>query len=595
VFKPEIKPESKSMAEVCVKQSQLRAGVLSVSLPVSLPVSLLVLLLVSSLASVAFGANAPTFANNGMVVSANAMSSEIGKQVLQDGGSAVDAAVATAFALAVTHPTAGNIGGGGFLIYRPAKGEPTAYDFREVGPGASNPEMWLVDGEYNFQKHHMSYASVGVPGTVAGLHLAWQAEGRLPWKQLIEPAIALAKNGIVITQGLAQSIKRNLPRMEKYPASVAKFTNQGVPYEAGDLWVQADLAESLQRIADQGPAGFYRGKTAELLVAEMQANGGLITLEDLANYTAKVRQPVIGQYRGYDVISMPPPSSGGTTLVEMLNMLEGYDLTEMGFGSADALHVMTESMRRAYNDRARYLGDPDYNADMPLDRLLSKDYATDLRNTIDLKKASVSNPEAFNLLKESPETTHFSVVDKDRNAVSLTYTLEWGYGSGIVVPGAGFLLNNEMGDFNAAPGLTNDQGLIGTPANLAEPGKRMLSSMTPTILAKDGKLFMVTGTPGGRTIINTVLQTILNVVDHGMNAQAAVDAGRIHHQWMPDVLSYEAQGFSPDTLKALEARGHALNQKVNQGAAEVIVNNVEAGVLEGGVDRRVPDGGIAVW
>ena len=542
-----------------------------------------------------FAANAPFVASQGMVVSASSTASEVGKQVLQEGGSAVDAAVATAFALAVTHPTAGNIGGGGFLVSRPAKGEPVAYDFREVAPNAAYPEMWLVDGEYSFQKHHMSYAAVGVPGTVAGLHLAWQAEGRLPWKRLVNPAIALAKNGIVMTHGLASSIKRNLPRMEKYSASIAHFTQQGKPYEAGDLWVQADLAESLQRIADQGPAGFYQGKTAELLVAEMQANGGLITLADLAAYTAKVRQPVIGQYRGYEVISMPPPSSGGTTLVEMLNILEGYDLSAMGFGSAKSLHVMTEAMRRAYNDRARFLGDPDYNSSIPLERLLSKDYATELRNTIDLNKASVSTPEALNLLKESPETTHFSVVDKDRNAVSLTYTLEWGYGSGIVVPGAGFLLNNEMGDFNAGPGLTNDQGLIGTPANLAQPGKRMLSSMTPTILAKDGELFMVTGTPGGRTIINTVLQTIINVVDHGMNAQAAVDAGRIHHQWMPDVLNYEHQGFSPDTLQALEALGHTLKQRDNQGSAEVIINNLEAGVLEGGVDLRVPDGGVAAW
>jgi len=563
-----------------VKQNTLRSALLIVAL-----------LLMNG----TFAANAPFVASQGMVVSASSTASEVGKQVLQEGGSAVDAAVATAFALAVTHPTAGNIGGGGFLVSRPAKGEPVAYDFREVAPNAAYPEMWLVDGEYSFQKHHMSYAAVGVPGTVAGLHLAWLAEGRLPWKRLVNPAIALAKNGIVMTHGLASSIKRNLPRMEKYSASIAHFTQQGKPYEAGDLWVQADLAESLQRIADQGPAGFYQGKTAELLVAEMQANGGLITLADLAAYTAKVRQPVIGQYRGYEVISMPPPSSGGTTLVEMLNILEGYDLSAMGFGSAKSLHVMTEAMRRAYNDRARFLGDPDYNSSIPLERLLSKDYATELRNTIDLNKASVSTPEALNLLKESPETTHFSVVDKDRNAVSLTYTLEWGYGSGIVVPGAGFLLNNEMGDFNAGPGLTNDQGLIGTPANLAQPGKRMLSSMTPTILAKDGELFMVTGTPGGRTIINTVLQTIINVVDHGMNAQAAVDAGRIHHQWMPDVLNYEHQGFSPDTLQALEALGHTLKQRDNQGSAEVIINNHEAGVLEGGVDLRVPDGGVAAW
>jgi gamma-glutamyltranspeptidase/glutathione hydrolase len=300
---------------------------------------------------------------------------------------------------------------------------------------------------------------------------------------------------------------------------------------------------------------------------------------------------------------MPPPSSGGTTLIEMLNILEGYDLSASGFGSADTLHVMTEAMRRAYADRARFLGDPDFNHDLPTERLLSKTYARQLRASIDPQHASESSPEQFNLLPESPQTTHFSVIDTGRNAVSLTYTLENSYGSAIVVPGAGFLLNNEMGDFNAGPGLTNSQGLIGTPANLAQPGKRMLSSMTPTILAKDGELFMVTGTPGGRTIINTVLQTILNVVDHGMNAQAAVDAGRIHHQWMPDVLNYEGQGFSPDSLKILEARGHSLNEKDEQGLAEVIVVRHEGngkklagkGLLEGGVDRRSPDGGIAAW
>jgi gamma-glutamyltranspeptidase/glutathione hydrolase len=565
---------------------------------------LLIAVLVTSLFSgLVSAANAPTRADNGMVISASDIASEVGKQVLQEGGSAIDAAVATAFALAVTHPSAGNIGGGGFLVYRPDEGESITYDFREVAPAASTPEMWLVDGEYSYQKHHHSYASVGVPGTVAGLYLAWRDHGKLPWQQLLAPAIRLASEGIVMTDGLSRSLQRTLPRMQQYPASVAAFTNQGKPYEAGDLWQQQDLAASLQRIADAGPAGFYEGKTAELLVAEMQAHDGLITMADLANYKAKKRQPVTGNYRGYEVISMPPPSSGGTTLIEMLNILEGYDLQASGFGSADTLHVMTEAMRRAYADRARFLGDPDFNHDLPTERLLSKTYARQLRASIDPQHASESSPEQFNLLPESPQTTHFSVIDTGRNAVSLTYTLENSYGSAIVVPGAGFLLNNEMGDFNAGPGLTNSQGLIGTPANLAQPGKRMLSSMTPTILAKDGELFMVTGTPGGRTIINTVLQTILNVVDHGMNAQAAVDAGRIHHQWMPDVLNYEGQGFSPDSLKILEARGHSLNEKDEQGLAEVIVvrhegngkNLAGKGLLEGGVDRRSPDGGIAAW
>ena len=530
-----------------------------------------------------------------MVVSANELSSEIGVEIMKQGGNAVDAAVATAFALAVTHPTAGNIGGGGFLVYRPDEGEPITYDFREMAPKASYPEMWLENGEYSFEKHHRSYWSVGVPGTVAGLYLAWQDHGSLPWKQLVQPAIDLAHKGIVVSHGLSSSLERVLPRMEKYPASFSKFTHKGKAYEPGDIWKQPDLAASLRRIAKDGPDGFYRGKTAKLIVAEMQANDGLITLEDLANYKAKKRSPVRGNYRGYEIISMPPPSSGGTTLIEMLNILEAFPLKDMGFGSANSLHVMTEAMRRAFEDRARFLGDPDFNQDMPLDKLLSKSYASTLRSTIKLNTASVSPLEHFQQAFESPETTHFSVVDTERNAVALTYTLESSYGSGIVVSGAGFLLNNEMGDFNAAPGLTNDQGLIGTPANLAEPGKRMLSSMTPTILEKDGELFMVTGTPGGRTIINTVMQTIINVVDHEMNAQAAVDAGRIHHQWMPDLLYYEKQQFSPDTLKGLKNRGHTLMERKNQGSAEVIVHNVEEGLLEGGVDRRVPDGGASGW
>lgn len=542
-------------------------------------------------APLATAANAPFRASSGMVVSQNDIASRIGVEVLEEGGSAVDAAVATAFALAVTHPTAGNIGGGGFLVYRPSSGKPVAYDFRETAPTGSHPEMWLEDGEYSFQRHHMSHMSVGVPGTVAGLYMAWQDEGKLPWKRLVEPAVALARDGIVVTHGLAASLERVLPRMRKYPASVAQFSKDGEPYQPGDLLVQADLADSLQRIADGGPKGFYEGRTAELIVAEMARGGGLITLEDLAGYTPRRREPVRGSYRGYEVLSMPPPSSGGTILIEMLNVLEGYDLASLGFGTTATLHRMAETMRRAYADRARFLGDPDFNPDLPVKRLTSKRYADELRATIDPDQASTSDPTRFTWPVESEETTHFSVVDKDRNAVSLTYTLEWGYGSGIVVPGGGFLLNNEMGDFNAGPGLTNDQGLIGTPANLAEPGKRMLSSMSPTILARDGELFMVTGTPGGRTIINTVLQTILNVVDHGMSAQAAVDAGRIHHQWLPDTVYYERNGFSLDSLNGLRAMGHALEERDAQGAAEVIVVNPETGVLEGGVDLRVPDGG----
>lgn len=548
----------------------------------------------AALAPVASARSTPVLARHGMVVSQSHIASEVGAAVLRDGGNAIDAAVATAFALAVTHPTAGNIGGGGFLVYRSADGEALAYDFREKAPAAATPEMWLDDhGEYSFEIHHLSHKAVGVPGTVAGLRLAWEQQGSLPWERLVQPAVDLARDGFVVSHGLAASLARVLDRMSRYPASVAQFSKEGVPYEAGEVLRQPDLAESLVRILEGGADGFYRGRTAELLAQEMEAGGGLITLEDLANYEAVVREPIRGDYRGYGILSMPPPSSGGTALVQMLNILEGFDIGGNGFGSALNMHLMAETMRRAYSDRALHLGDPDFNPGIPIERLTSKPYAAELRRTIDEDRASVSSPTSFEWTAESEETTHFSVVDRDRNAVSLTYTLEFGYGSGIVVPGGGFLLNNEMGDFNGAPGLTDERGLIGTDPNLAEGGKRMLSSMTPTIVTRDGELFMVTGTPGGRTIINTVMQTIMNVVDHGMNAQEAVDAGRMHHQWLPDRINHERQKFSPDSLRLLEARGHTLNEIAAQGAAEVIVVT-EDGLLEGGVDQRPPDGGAGI-
>lgn len=558
-----------------------------------LPPMVAMLTLVTTTEAVA--ENAPTRARHGMVISQSDIASQVGADVLKDGGNAVDAAVATAFALAVTHPSAGNIGGGGFMVFRPAAGEPIAFDFREMAPARAHAEMWLENGEYSYERHHLSHLSVGVPGTVAGMHLAWEEYGSLPWERLVEPAIRLAEDGFVVSDGLARSLDRAMERIGKYPATREQFTKNGEPYEMGDVLVQEDLAESLIRIAEKGPAGFYEGKTARLIAEEMEKNGGWITEEDLKAYRAKKRSPIRGTYRGYDIISMPPPSSGGVVLVEMLNILEGYDLHGNGFGSARNLHRMAEAMRRAYSDRAQHLGDPDFNPDMPIERLTSKDYAAQLRQSIQPDRASVSTPESFDWHTESPETTHYSVVDEDRNAVSVTYTLEYGYGSGIVVPGAGFLLNNEMGDFNAGPGITDDTGLIGTEPNLAAPHKRMLSSMTPTIVAKDGELFMVTGTPGGRTIINTVMQTILNVVDHRMNAQAAVDAGRIHHQWLPDELRYERQSFSPDTLKILIWMGHDLVERRNQGSAHVITVNPEDGWLEGGVDRRSPTSGAAFY
>ncbi len=537
--------------------------------------------------------SAPTRAKLGMVVTQSTIASQVGFKVIEDGGNAIDAAVATAFALAVTHPTAGNIGGGGFIVYRPATGEPVSYDFREVGPARSSPEMWLTDGKYDSEKHHNSHLSVGVPGTVSGLHLAWKEQGSKPWKELVQPAIVLARDGFEVTHGLSRSLAGVLDAFQKYPASLAQFSKNGKPYEAGDILKQPDLAKTLTRIAEQGPAGFYEGETAMLIEKEMKANNGLITLADLKAYQAKKRDVVKGTYRGYDIIGMPPPSSGGMAVVQMLNVLEGYDLKSMGYGSAQSIHYMAESMRRAFADRARYIGDPDFVTDIPLPTLISKEYAASLRKTINPNRASKSSTTSFTWPTESQETTHLSIVDAKRNAVAMTYTLEYSYGSRIVVPGAGFLLNNEMGDFNAAPDLTDERGLIGTPANLARPGKRMLSSMSPTIVAKDGQLFMVTGTPGSRTIINTVLTTILNVIDFGMNAQEAVDAGRLHHQWLPDTLSMERFGFSADTIKALQGMGHTVREGGAQGAEQVIVVNQKEAMLEGGVDRRSPDGSAA--
>jgi gamma-glutamyltranspeptidase/glutathione hydrolase len=549
-------------------------------------------LLLLAWAAMAPGARAatPVRAKHGMVVSQHVLASQVGADALQAGGTAIDAAVATAFALAVVHPVAGNVGREGFLLWRAPDGRAEFYDFREQAPAAAHPALFLRDGRYDAERHHESHLSVGVPGTVAGLHLAWKEHGKLPWKRLVEPAIALARDGFVVSDGLARSLREFLPDFERHAPTLAQFTRAGKPYEAGDLLRQPDLARTLERIAEQGPEGFYRGETARLIEAEMRRGGGILTAADLLDYRVKKRAAVTGSYRGYEVISAPPPSSGGTALVTMLNILEGYDLRASGFGAALTVHRVAEAMRRAFADRARHLGDPDFNPDLPLARLTSKTHADELRRTIRDGRASTSSQASFDWPVESSETTHLSVVDAQRGAVSLTYTLEDNYGVKMIVPGAGFLMNNEMGDFNAGPGLTTADGLIGTAPNLAAPGKRMLSSMTPTILTKDGRPFLVVGSPGGRTIINTVLLTILNVIDFGMNVQAAVDAKRFHHQWLPDRLSYEAFGLSPDTLELLRARGHALNEIGLQGVAEAIVYDAAADVLEGAADRRRPDG-----
>ena len=543
----------------------------------------------NDVATAAASATAP----QGMVVSASSIASRAGRDVLAAGGNAVDAAIATGFALAVTYPAAGNIGGGGFMVIRMPDGRATTIDFREMAPRAATPEMFTDStGAYSSTIHHDSHTSVGVPGTVAGFALAHRKYGRSEWPRLVDPAVHLAADGFDVPSGLAGSLEGAVRDMTAYPASVASFSKSGVPYAPGERLRQPDLARTLGRIRDQGADGFYRGETARLLAADMRRAGGLITEDDMARYEAKERAPIRGTYRGYEIISMPPPSSGGVALVEMLNILEGYDLAAARHNSPRYAHLVAEAMRRAFLDRARYLGDPDF-VSPPIERLLSKAYAAELRKTILDERASPSTPAQVAERHESDQTTHYSVVDASGMAVSVTYTLENGYGLGAVVPGAGFLLNNEMGDFNGKPGVTDATGLIGTKANLARPGKRMLSSMTPTIIAKDGKLVAVVGSPGGRTIINTVLQVVLNFVDAQMGIQDAVNAPRFHHQWLPDVLSGETSAFSPTTITALAAMGYTVRVGGTQGTAHSIFVDQKTGMRIGAADPRDADAGAA--
>jgi gamma-glutamyltranspeptidase/glutathione hydrolase len=448
-------------------------------------------------------------------------------------------------------------------------------------------------GTYSERIHHDSHKSVGVPGTVAGFALAHSQYGKTAWRRLVSPAVRLASDGFDVPAGLAQDLSYALQYSFKpYPASVAAYSRNGKPYAEGEHIRLPDLARTLARIRDRGRDGFYKGETARLVAADMRRNGGLITEADLAAYVAKERKPIRGSYRGYEIISMPPPSSGGVAMVEMLNILEGYDLGKMGHNSAPYVHYVTEAMRRAFLDRARYLGDPDFTS-VPIERLTDKGYALSLRKTILPDRASPSLPSQVAQRYESDQTTHYSVVDASGMAVSVTYTLENVYGLGAVVAGAGFLLNDEMGDFNGKPGLTDSTGLIGTDANLARPGKRMLSSMTPTIVAKDGKLFAVVGSPGGRTIINTVLEVILNQVDFGMGIDSAVAAKRFHHQWLPDVLSAEESAFSPATVRSLEAMGYRVHMRGDQGTAHSIRVDPRTGMRRGAADPRDSDAGAA--
>lgn len=528
----------------------------------------------------------------GMVVSEHPEASRAGAEVLAAGGNAVDAAIATGFALAVTHPSAGNIGGGGFMVIRFPDGASTALDFRERAPGAAYPEMFVgPDGEYSSEIHHRSHRAVGVPGTVAGFDKAHKLYGAMNWERLVYPSVVLAEDGFELSERLAGSLARFVER-SPYEATVQAFSRDGVPYAPGDTLRQYDLAGSLRRIMLNRSDGFYRGETARLLAEEMRRGGGMITEADLLAYRARERAPIRGSYRGWEVISMPPPSSGGVAMVEMLEILEGYDMESLGHNTSRSLHLMIEAMRRAYRDRAMYLADPDY-VDVPVHELTSEAHAAAQRATIDRTRASVSSPADVAVGTESFETTHYSVVDADGMAVSVTYTLEAGFGSGIVVPGAGFLLNNEMGDFNGRPGLTDENGLIGTDPNLARPGQRMLSSMTPTILARNGELAAVIGSPGGRTIINTVLQLVINLVDHRMGFPGAVEAGRIHHQWLPDRVSVEEDALSGATLEALRNMGHTVVVRGSQGLAHSIWLDPLTGERVGTPDARNPDAGAA--
>ena len=542
-------------------------------------------------------AEKPLDATHGMVVSVSPPASDAGLAILRQGGNAVDAAVATAFVLAVTWPSAGNVGGGGFMMIHPGRGqEPVCVEYRETAPAAATPRMFENDPRMDGHK------VCGTPGTVAGLALAHRTYGKLAWRDLVMPAVRLARDGFAVDRPLAGSLNGVLAKSRQFAELQRVFAPPSgkAKWQPGDRLVQPELAQSLDRIAAGGPDAFYRGPIAGRIAAEMKAGGGLITCRDLAAYRARIRAPIHGTYRGYDVFAPPPPSSGGICLVQMLNVLEHFKLSEdpapQGRGqspsrwSPQTMHLVIETMRRAYCDRARYLGDPDFTAIPP--HLTAKDYAKRLAAQIDPARATPSETLApeITLASESEETTHFSVVDEKGMAVANTYTLENAFGSRVMVRGTGFLLNNEMTDFNRAPGRTDRKGLIGTPANLVAPGKRMLSSQTPTLVCRDGRPVLVTGSPGGRTIINTVLSTILQVVDFGSDVRQAVDAPRLHHQWFPDRAGFEGIG-RPEyaaTIERLRAMGHRFEPRASgQGDAHSIWIDPKTGRLWGAADKRI--------
>lgn len=537
-------------------------------------------------------------ADGGMVATRSSWASQVGADILSQGGNAVDAAVAVGFAMAVTYPSAGNLGGGGFMVIHLADGTVITNDHREKAPSAASRDMFLDEnGDVIKELSLHSHLAAGVPGSVAGLLDVLEKHGTMTRAQIIQPAIDLAAKGIVLDRDMAEGFARRAEAFAKYPASAAVFTHGGKPYQIGDRWVQKDLAATLRRIKDKGRAGFYQGKTADLLVAEMQRGGGLISHQDLLDYRSVWREPIRGTYRGHEIISMPPPSSGGVLLVQMLNMLEAHDLAAMGYGSAQAIHTMIEAERRAYADRAQHLGDMDFYP-VPIQQLIDKKYAKARFADFDPAKAGKSEDiESGQLAPESMETTHASVMDAQGNAVSYTTTLNLSYGSKIVVSGAGFLLNNEMDDFSAKENTANYYGVIGRQANAIEPGKRMLSSMTPTIVLKDGVPMLVTGSPGGSTIITTTMQVILNVIDHQMSLSDAVSSPRFHHQWVPDRVLVEPFALSPDTRKVLEAKGHKqlldLGTRFSLGDANSVLRT-ERG-FEGMADPRNAGTAVGVF
>jgi gamma-glutamyltranspeptidase/glutathione hydrolase len=537
----------------------------------------------------------PARSDGGMVVSVTELSSRIGVGILNAGGNAIDAAVAVAFSLAVTWPSAGNLGGGGFMvIYLADEGRATAIDYREMAPRRAHRDMYLDEaGKVIDGAPTDGHLSVAVPGTVAGLVYALEKYGRLPLETVIGPAIILARDGFLVNDYLEASLERSSERLGRHPESSRLFLRGGRGYQSGDRMIQPDLAATLERIAENGRDGFYTGRTAELIVAEMQRGGGLIDHEDLIEYTPKERVPVQGRYRGYRIVSMPPPSSGGTILIEMLNMMEPLDVAELGLLSSDQVHNVAEVMKRAFADRAEFMGDPDF-VEVPVAGLTSKEYAAERRSTISqahtvaASELGAGEPWGY----ESEETTHFSVVDADGNAVSNTYTLNYSYGSGVTVTGAGFLLNNIMDNFAAKQGVPNGYGLIQGEANSITAGKRPLSSMTPSIVLDGDDVRLVVGTPGGPTIINTVFQIIMNVLDHGLDPQQAVDLPRFHHQWLPDTIFHEERGLAKDVVRALERKGHALETRTTIGDAQAIYVDAGSGRRYGGADPR--RGGAAI-